>query len=123
MKTYLMLVAGLLMVPAVACAEMITGTVTNVDLGAQKVTLLRSDTNQSVTVRINDEAQLRGLNEGSRVNLDANKHLFGGWEADTLNATNVDRNTAIPDRNRIQDSNAASTAVESESEAGYTNKT
>lgn len=86
------MLVGLLAIPAVASAEMISGTITNIDPSANKITLLRMDTNDSITVMVKDQAALEALQTGNNVTLDANKKLFGGWEAKSVDA---DANAAV----------------------------
>ncbi len=79
-KSALAALLGLFALQGVASAEMISGTITSIDMAGNKVTLLRSDTRDSVTVKVKDPASLNTLQTGSTVSVDASKRLFGGWE-------------------------------------------
>ncbi len=82
MKKIHFAVLALMLLPNVAMAEMVTGIVTRVE--GDKVTVLRSDTNEDVTIKIKEQAALQGLEAGQTVTLDANKGLFTGWSATSL---------------------------------------
>ena len=104
-KKYLfMMLLGLVAIPSLAYAEMISGTITSIDMTGNKITLLRSDTQDSVTVKVRDAGGLANLQTGSTVSLDANRKLFGGWEAKSLDLSgNANANTLIGASNNPSD--------------------
>ena len=126
-KTYAVgMMVGLLALPGIASAEMITGTVTNIDPSAQKITLMRSDTSESLTVKVKDANALTNLQAGGNVTLDANPRLFGGWKAETVAASTSASASQNPDLNanaqepsgQAPPSHAVSDSAESSGSAG-----
>ena len=91
-KMAFILLAGSLAFPAFAMAEMISGTITNIDPAANKITLLRADTRDSIVVSFKDQAALRSLHTGSNVTLNADKKMIGGWQAQ---AVDLNANAAV----------------------------
>lgn len=85
MKTrFFALFLGLLLVSAVARAESITGTITDVDSSGQRITLLRADTNESITVHVKDRGALDNLRMGTQVSFDGDKRMTGAWETQSV---------------------------------------
>lgn len=82
MKKSLLILLGVLVFQSAAYAEAVMGTVTRID--GNRVTLLRSDNQREVTVIVKDETAVGSVQSGEQVTVDANKGLFGGWRADTI---------------------------------------
>lgn len=96
-------VLGLLIFQGVALAEMISGTIAGIDPQAKKMTLVRSDNQNPLTLSVKDQAQLLGLQPGSRVVIDADRRFFGGWKVDSVTmaegpsaGTEAEMNAGIP---------------------------
>jgi trimeric autotransporter adhesin len=83
MRKFYLLALGVLLFQGAAFAEMISGTVTSVDTNSGKVTLTRSDNQETITVNVKDKTSLDQVQTGSSITLDANKGFLGGWSADT----------------------------------------
>ncbi len=93
-KYGMLLVAGLIFYQGIAQAEMLSGTITNIDMSGQNITLRRADTNADVTVHVKDKSALSSLASGIQVQLDAKKKLIGNkWETESVtpasNASNM----------------------------------
>src|SRR5689334_12252057 len=87
MKNIALVAFGIAVLSGTAFAEMISGTITAIDPTGQKVTLMRSDTNDSVTVNVKDADSFASLRTGSTITLDAQKKFLGGWEAASVDAS------------------------------------
>jgi hypothetical protein len=77
-------VLGLALFQGVAAAEMISGTISGIDPQSKKMTLVRSDNQNPLTLSVKDQAQLLGLQPGSKVVVDAGRRFFGGWRVDSV---------------------------------------
>lgn len=80
----LAVLTGLVVFPGVAFAEMLSGTITQIDMAGGKITLVRNDTKESITVSIKDQQSLSGIMTGNSIMLDARKKLLGGYEAQAV---------------------------------------
>ena len=78
------LLSGALMLPAAARAEMLTGTVETVSVDSGSLRILRNDTNQIVTVAVNQQDGLAEVRKGDTIALDAQKTPLGTWTVDTV---------------------------------------
>jgi hypothetical protein len=77
-------ILGIVVLQGAAFAEMISGTISGIDPQTKKLTLVRQDTQNPVTMSVEDQAQLLGLQPGNKVIVDANKKLFGGWKVESV---------------------------------------
>ena len=69
----LAIMAGIVVFPGVAFAEMITGTLLNVDASGGSITLERAGTEQSTQIRVMDKTGMERLQKGSVVTVDAKR--------------------------------------------------
>ncbi len=81
------LAAGLMLFQTVAHAEMISGTITSIDMSSQKVALQRADTDKRLIIHVKDASLLNNLKANTQVTVDAKRKLFGGWEAKAIDAS------------------------------------
>ena len=84
MKRFYIALAALLLSCGVASAEILNGTVTNIDTGAKKVTLRRGDTQEEITVAVNNSSDLSRIRAGNRVTFDATNTGNTGWTSNSL---------------------------------------
>ncbi len=84
MKKYSFLILGLLFWQNIAHAEMLSGTVTNIDPSGRIVTMQRADTNKTVKLHVKDASALESLRAGTQISVDASKSLFGKWETSSI---------------------------------------
>ncbi len=85
---FLTAVLAVMLYQGTASAETLMGTVTNVDATGKKVTIMRTDTNQSVTLNVRDAKQFSTLRTGAHINVDANNKA-GSWEVRKFNPSPV----------------------------------
>ena len=75
---------GLAAFQALANAEMISGTIMNIDPSAGKITLQRIGTHENVTVSVKDRSSIGTLQSGNSVTLNADKKATGDYEAQSV---------------------------------------
>jgi len=128
-----MLVLGLVFFQTVAHAEILSGTVTNIDASSQKLTLHRADNNKDVTIHVKDKNAIDSLKAGSQITLDANKRMWGGWETQSVDASAASApssdlsaanasNQASPDMNSAKNANRNSASDSSPSYSASENQ-
>lgn len=72
--------AAWMLLPGLANAEMLSGTIQSIDPGKGQFKLMRNDTQESVTISVKDPSELSSLQAGGQITVDASRKLFGGWE-------------------------------------------
>lgn len=83
-KSVLSVLLGLAVFQAAAFAEVISGTITNIDPSSGRVTLRRHGVGDSLDVTVRDRASLSSLRSGAAISVDANRASSGSWEASTV---------------------------------------
>jgi hypothetical protein len=84
MKKYTITLAVLLLTCGIASAEMLSGTVTNIDPTSRMITLQRDGSSEELKVIVSDMSSLSKVKEGTAVKLEANKAAGGEWTAGTV---------------------------------------
>ena len=81
------IVAGMLLnvvlFQPIALAEVVAGKVASIDGPNQTMTVQRDDTNQRITVHVQDKESLKNLQAGDAVSTDATRGITDVWEAVT----------------------------------------
>jgi hypothetical protein len=91
-KAYFVLAAMLVLFQGSAFAEVLTGTVTGIE--GNRIMLTRSDNQENLTIKIQDQSALSAVQPGTQVTVDANKGLMGGWKATSLSTVSPAASTA-----------------------------
>ncbi len=80
-KHLALLFLGMIVFQSQASAESVSGTVTGVDPGNQKLTVRRTGSTEDVTVFVRDNRDFNTLRTGENFDFDLSRRTDGQWEA------------------------------------------